>query len=100
VAGSLVVEIEKCRTLQERIDLYQKANAELERQVELLEKIVDLKDREIEVLERTNSKYRDLLTTEEEMYGQILKAQRPNPIQKAIEALGFVGLGVILVLLL
>jgi cell shape-determining protein MreC len=96
----LVVEVERCRTLGDRIDLYQKANAELERQVELLQKIVDLKDKEIEVLERTNSKYRDLLTTEEEMYGQILKAQRPNPIQKAIEALGFVGLGVILVLLL
>lgn len=95
MAKRLVVELEVCRTLQEQTQLYKESNEELERQVSLLEKVVELQRQEIEMSQTVIKNQKEMMSQQADAYEKTLKASKPNPFRRLIDTLGFVGVGVL-----
>lgn len=94
-AGTMVVELEKARIIEKENDLLRQGNDELERQIGLLKQVIDLKDKQIDVLEKTNKEYENLLNTQKDLYGEMLKQAKPSFFKKLGDMIGAFGLGVV-----
>jgi hypothetical protein len=99
-AGNMVVELEKARIMEKENILLREGNNELERQIGLLKQVTELKDKQIDVLEKTNKEYEDLLKTQKDLYSEMLKHAKPSIFSQLRDALGFVGIGALLMLVL
>lgn len=100
VAGKIVVEIEECRNLKAQIQLYKQAVEELETQRNILKEIVALQKEQVEIADKTIKRQTELLNLQKEMYERELKEAKPSFIRQAVTALGYVGVGVLIGLLL
>ena len=95
-AGNMVVELEKARIMEKENDLLRQGNDELERQIDLLKQVIELKDKQIDVLEKTNKEYEELLKTQKDLYGEMIKNSKPSFLSKLTDTLGSMGLGALL----
>lgn len=86
----MVVELERGRILEKQIGLYQEANAELEKQITLLNKVIELKDQQLDVAQETNEQYKDLLTTQQEVYNDMMKDVKSNNLKNLITQYGLI----------
>jgi len=89
-ANNMVVELEQGRILEKQIELYKEANAELEKQVALLNKVIELKDRQLEVAQATNEQYKALLDTQQKVYGDMIKSVKSNNLKTMITQYGLI----------
>lgn len=96
----MVVEIEKCRLIQQEVDLLKQKNDELERQIVLLKEINTIQEKQIQTLKKATETYQDLLKTQGEAYEKQLKQAKPDIWQEITRAAAFVGVGLLLGLLL
>ena len=100
VAGKIVVEIEQCRITENQIELYKEANQELEYQIKLQKDINDLQKDQLEIAKETVKQYQELLKIQEDVYKQAIRDVKPNPVKKLIDAIGFIGIGILVGILL
>lgn len=63
----MVVELQECRIHKDANALLTEANVGLEKQVALLERIVELKSEEVAVAEKNVEQQKELLKTQEEL---------------------------------
>jgi len=95
-AGDIVVELEKARIMERENALLREGNDELEKQIDLLKQVIELKDKQIDVLEKTNKEYENLLKTQKDLYGEMIKNSRPSLLDKITDTLGSMGIGALL----
>jgi hypothetical protein len=95
-AGNIVVELEKAKIMEKENALLKEGNNELEKQIDLLKQVIELKDKQINVLEKTNKEYDNLLKTQKDLYGEMIKNSKPSFFSKVTDALSFMGLGAII----
>lgn len=95
-AKEIVVEVEKCRILKEQNELYKQGTLELEKQLELLNKLIEAKDAQIKILQETGTKYQELLQQQKESCDKLVAESKPGFLKVLLQALGFIGLGVLL----
>jgi len=69
---------------------------ELETQVKLLKETNKLKEEQITIGDRTIKQYQELIKFQKETYEQAVKDSRPNIFKQIIDALGFIGVGVVI----
>ncbi|MDA8104667.1 MAG: hypothetical protein M0Z71_04740 [Nitrospiraceae bacterium] len=92
-AEAIVVDIEKGKNLAEQVDLYKQANAELAQQVKLLKEIGDLQKQQLEVSRTAIEQYKDIIKYQGEAFQQVLKEAKPSILKCLIDAVGFIGIG-------
>jgi hypothetical protein len=100
VASDVVVELEQGRLIKQETELLKAENAELQRQVDLLKQIVELKDKQLESTNRALKQYSDLLETQGKLYGDALKRSKPSFFEKLSDTLSSVGIGIVIGVLL
>lgn len=94
-ARRITVDLEKAKSLKEQVELYEKGNAELEKQITLLKEINKLKDEQIAINNMTIKQYQELLKFQKDTYEQIVKDAKPSVLKQIIDALGFIGIGIL-----
>lgn len=99
-AKQITVDLEKAKSLKEQVELFEKANAELEKQVSLLKEMNKLKDEQIAIGDKTIKQYQELLKFQKETYEQAVKDARPSVLKQVIDALGFIGIGILAAVIL
>ncbi len=87
----LVVELEQCQNLKEQINLFTQKSVEEERQIQLLKEKGSLQDRQLKTCNDTIEKWKG--TVEEQK--RICNDQKPGFFNQLFKALGFVGIGVL-----
>jgi len=98
--GQMVVEIEKCRLIQQQVILLRQKNDELERQIVLYKEINSIQEQQIQTLKNATETYQDLLKAQGEAYEKQIKAAKPNMWDEIMKGAAFVGLGLLVGLLL
>jgi len=98
--GQIVVEIEKCRLIQQEVELLRQKNDELERQIALYKEMNVIQEQQIQTLKKTTETYVDLLKTQGEAYEKQIKQAKPNILNEIMKGTAFVGLGLLVGLLL
>ena len=94
-AKQITVDLEKAKSLKEQVELFEKGNAELEKQVSLLKEMNKLKDEQIAIGDKTIKQYQELLKFQKDTYEQAVKDTSPSVLKQVIDALGFLGIGVL-----
>lgn len=94
-AQRMVVDLEKGRNLQEQVELYRKATAELEQQIALLKEIDSLRKQQIEAGQTAIRQMQEIVSLQGKAYEEALQASRPSFLKKAIDALGLIGIGIL-----
>jgi len=95
-ASAIVVEIEKCRIMEQELGLLKDSNIELQKQIDLLKQIIELKNQQIEVGDKTIKQYSDLLKQQEEVYKEIIKNSKSSFFEKIKDAFSYVGIGILI----
>ena len=99
-AQRIVVELEVCKTLQEQTELYKESNSELEKQVQLLEKVVELQKQELAISQTVIKNQKEMMEAQGKAYEDVLKASKPNLFKKLIDSVGLVGAGIVIGLII
>ena len=99
-ASNMVVELEQCKVIKDQIELYKQSNSELEYQIKLQKDINNLQKEQLEIAKDTVKQYQELIKNQKEVYTQLIKDAKPNPIKKLLDSLGFIGIGILAVTLL
>jgi len=99
-AGNIVVEIEKCRIDEKKIDILIKQNQELEKQISLLNQVIEKQKEQQEILKKEVESYKTLLATQKAGYEEEIKKAKPSLFNEMLKAFGFVGAGIVIGLLL
>lgn len=94
-AQRMVVDLETGRNLQEQVDLYRKTTAELEGQIALLKEIDSLRKQQIEAGQTAIRQMQEIVSLQGKAYEEAVKASRPSLLKKVIDALGFIGIGIL-----
>lgn len=94
-AKAIVVELEKGRNLKEQVELYKKANTELEQQVKLMKEISALQKEQIAVGDKAIKQYQDIITYQGNAYEQVIKESKPNPLKQFMDSVGLIGIGIL-----
>lgn len=92
-AKKMIVDLELKKNYEEQIEYYKEGNKELEYQIKLLKEVNSLQKEQI-------TQYKDLMKLQKDGYESIIKENKPSFIKKTFEAIGFVGIGVLIGLLL
>lgn len=100
VASNIVVELEKGRLIQQETEALKGENAELQKQIDLLKQIIELKDIQLESTNKALKQYGDLLEQQGKLYEEALKRSKPSFFEKLSDTLGAVGIGIIIGVLL
>jgi len=96
----MVVEIEKCRLIQQQVILLKQKNDELERQIVLYKEINNIQEQQIQTLKKATETYQNLLKAQGEAYEKQIKQARPDMWDEIKKGAAFVGLGLLIGLLL
>lgn len=99
-ASRMVVELENNGDYREQIDLLKQANSELEKQIGFLKEINKLQQEQLKVSEQTIASYKELLKTQKEAYEKKIENEKPSIWGKIAAAVGGLGIGVLVGLLL
>jgi hypothetical protein len=97
--GQMTVDLEKYQLLKDRYSLLTDANIELEKQVELLEKINGLQKEQLQVVIEANIQYKQLILDQGILYKEMLKASKPSFGERLMHSLGVFGLGALFALI-
>ncbi len=95
-ASKIVVEVEKCEILKTQKKILEQQNEELRAQIELLKQVIALKDQQLVVANESVKDIREAMTFQRKMYEEQLKQSKPSFIQKILEGMGFIGIGVLM----
>jgi hypothetical protein len=95
----MTVDLEKYQLLKEKYNLLTDANAELEKQIGLLEKINGLQKEQLQVITEANNQYKQLIEDQGKLYKETLKAAKPSFGERLVDTLGIFGLGALFALI-
>lgn len=99
-AKGIVVELEQCRIQKEELSLCTEAVRNLEQTVEIQNQEVDIYKSAIEDARKAADGYKSLLDEQRKMYETALKESKPSLFEQVIKALGFIGGGILIGVLL
>lgn len=97
--SQMTVDLEKYQLLKEKYNLLTDANAELEKQIGLLEKINGLQKEQLQVITEANNQYKQLIEDQGKLYKETLKAAKPSFGERLVDTLGIFGLGALFALI-
>lgn len=100
ISNKVIVSLENSGDYKEQIDLLKQGNIELERQITLLKEVNKLQQEQIEISKSTIESYKDLLKVQKEAYEKQIDNTKPSIWDKIFPALGGIGIGVLVGLLI
>jgi hypothetical protein len=95
-AKKIAADLKYCSFDSVEKDLYIQDNNELNKEVDLLKQKVDLLKEVITLQDKTITQYQDLLKYQKESYKEIIEANKPSVWKQIFQAVGFVGIGVLI----
>ena len=99
-AKKMVVELENARDYEDEIDLLKKGNLEIEKQITLLKEANKLQNEQLDISKKTIDSYKELLQAQKDAYEKKIENEKPSIWGKFFAAIGGVGIGVLIGLLL
>ena len=99
-ANKIIVRLETADDYEVEIDLLKQGNLELEKQINLLKEVNKLQTEQLLVSKQTINSYKELLKTQKEAYEKQIENTKPSVWGKIFAAVGGIGIGVLIGLLL
>jgi hypothetical protein len=96
----MILQLENSIDYRKQVDLYKQGNIELEKQNTLLKESNKLQNEQLDVSKRTIESYKELLKVQKDAYEEQIKNTKPSIWSKIGAALGVIGIGVLVGLLL
>jgi hypothetical protein len=100
VTNKVVVQLENNKDYESEIILLKQGTTELEKQIELLKESNKLQKEQLDITKQTIDSYRELLKSQKEAYEKQIENSKPSIFEKIFAAIGGVGIGILVGLLL
>jgi predicted transcriptional regulator len=96
VASQIVVDLERAKIMQQQVDILEKQNVQLEKQIDLLKQISSLQRERSDVAMQTVEEYKKLMKDKDELCEQKIKDAKPTLVQTVVQTSLLVAIGVAL----
>ena len=96
----IILQLENSNDYKTQVDLYKQGNVELEKQIDLLKETLVLQKQQRDVADQTIESYKKLITVQKDAYEKQIENNKPSIWGKIGAALGGLGIGALIGLLL
>lgn len=100
IVSEITIDLEKCKITEHQLDLIKQQNSELEKQIQLLNDVIQLKDRQLQAENEAFKRYSELLKDQKNLYEEAIKKSKPSLFKSITNGLGAIGIGILIGVLL